>query len=236
MKLHLDPKHAKNIWDCIVKTNKAHIAIGDYFLELAVTRATMNHQSHNSFFPVLDVDFVQALEIKQDQGPKMEQFKLTFPKKFSDITAEELREIEPFIDYDGQTCTFKKGSLSIWFYYFEDGSNFRDGSILADWLEPIEDGPVSAGEALKKHCGNEGMGQSYEGGYLAGFEDGETNHSKRVKPVIDAVKGALRIKKLWQPPQDLARTPEHMVGEYQALQSMLDSFEKALKTLEENEA
>jgi hypothetical protein len=119
----------------------------------------------------------------------------------------------------------------------------KNFTVPFDWVEQIpEEGPVSFHEWL------DGTFElDYESGGIPSkitFNDedmemcwaaSQENERKRTQLLVDAVKGALRIKGLWQPPADPIKIPVHTAVEYRALQSMLDSFEEALKTLEDHE-
>jgi hypothetical protein len=60
--------------------------------------------------------------------------------------------------------------------------------VFGDWLEPIEDGPVSAEESADKYIGDKEFSKYSYRGYVKGFKAGETNDRRRTQPVINEMK------------------------------------------------
>jgi hypothetical protein len=71
-----------------------------------------------------------------------------------------------------------------------DHPGFGVEFVPKDWLEPIEDGPVSAGAWIGKYSSSatEPSKRWMFEDMVRAFKGGEINHAKRVKPLIDWAK------------------------------------------------
>jgi hypothetical protein len=143
----------------------------------------------------------------------MEQkYRLKIPEMIRKRNASTAKKLEQF---DGEIFPYNINSLT------NDFSEVVDVmEIPSDWLEPIEPGPVSVKEWLISKF-PEPLQQDYEESMVEAFKAGEANHAKRVKPVIDAIKGHIKKMDVCLPKIKWSETMLPVV--------------KALKTMEENE-